>query len=111
MRRSDIFKTLTACVIIKDETERRAIIEKLKTTGIKEFLCYSSFKEAAANFAKYYSAACPDFIVANCTPESDTFSGNPLADLPLLVPAKEADAGSELKLTIMNMFKRKFKIC
>jgi len=111
MRRSDIFKTLTACVIIDDETARRVIIEKLKTTGIREFACYSSFKEAAANFTKYYSVACPDFIVANSTPESDTFSGNPLADLPLLVLAKGVEEDIELKLTIMNMFKRKFKIC
>ncbi|SDE93604.1 hypothetical protein [Chitinophaga filiformis] len=111
MRRSDIFKTLTACIIMSNEKQRSVIIRKLRDVGIKQFLRYSSFKEAAADFTKYYSVACPDFIVANSTPESDAFSGNPLADLPLLVLAKGVNEESELKLTIMNMFKRKFKIC
>ncbi len=101
MRRSDIFKTLTACIIMNDQQERSAVIARLKTIGIKHFVCYPSFEAASADFKKFYSIAEPDFIITNC---SDVPSGN----LPVLeVTTTEED----LKLSIMQMFKRKFKLC
>lgn len=118
MRRSDIFKKLTACIITSDQKERGVIIDSLRSIGIKDFIYYPSFKEAYADFTKFYRTADPDFILTD-----DTSGINyPLNNLPLLVLTKGGEnlegihslakpiSGDKLKLAIMNMFKRKFRI-
>lgn len=102
MRRSDIFKTLTACIITSDKKERATIIDSLRNLGIKNFVYYPSSKEACAAFTKFYSTAAPDFILT----DDVTDIGEPLSNLPILVLRE----GINLKPEIMNLFKRKFNI-
>jgi len=113
MRRTDIFKTLTVCVIIIDQAKRNAIIEKLKIIGIKQFMRYPSFNAASNDLTKFYSVAAPDLVVADSMLDSPP-ENSPLNNLPLLVLAegKESHATSdELRAAILDMFKRKFKLC
>lgn len=106
MRRSDIFKKLTACIIMSDQKERGIIVDSLRSIGIKHFIYYPSFTDACAAFTKFYSTADPDFILTDSTLDTDC----PLSNLPVLVSTTPISA-DKLKLAIMNMFKRKFKLC
>lgn len=108
MRRSDIFKKLTACIIMSDQKERGVIVDSLRSIGIKHFIYYPSFVDACAAFTKFYSTAHPDFILMDSTLTVNTDC--PLSNLPILVSTTPISA-DKLKLGIMNMFKRKFKLC
>ena len=110
MRRSDIFKKLTACIIMSDQKERGIIVDSLRSIGIKHFIYYPSFTDACAAFTKFYSTADPDFILTDSTLTVNTDC--PLSNLPILVLTEIITpiSADKLKLAIMNMFKRKFKL-
>jgi hypothetical protein len=133
MRRSEIFKTLSVSVIVSDPIDRHVIVETLKLIGVRHYTCYMDFEDALSDLDKFYSMKHPDFILSEAIADREFPQGlvkSRLRHIPILMmtnPDIEPLIANKsefptcyilskpiryevLRLEIMNMFKRKFKI-
>lgn len=64
MRKTDMFKHLSVCIIDDIPIDAKIIIETLKIMGIREYVYYSNIREAIKELGKFYSIRLPDLILS-----------------------------------------------
>lgn len=91
MRKSDIFKKFTVCLIEKNDEDKQEIVNVLRHMGFKKHIHYPTFKAALKNYANFYSVRPPDFIVCEWFDEFDdpktmeSINNSRLKNVPIII--------------------------